>query len=173
LASDVAPCFSLGVRPSAYHPISRRRLAREPVVLNHEGGSSTAMVENDGWGLWKKVRGVGGKGDEHRLQEKDGSVCRVPSPIYPPLPATAQWVRRFMTAPRTGQTQTLRRGPSSHASVGARLRSNNPRKMAARKWITPHIPYVRRSIGSGITDMISTTRTTPAARCPVGSRSWS
>jgi hypothetical protein len=48
MASDVAPCFSLGARLGAYHPISCRKLARELVVLNHEGGSSMAMLVNDG-----------------------------------------------------------------------------------------------------------------------------
>jgi hypothetical protein len=51
LASDASQCFSLGVRPSAYHPISRRRLAREPVILNREGGSSAAMAMDGGQGL--------------------------------------------------------------------------------------------------------------------------
>jgi hypothetical protein len=50
-ASDATPCFSLGARPGAYHPISHRRLAREPVVLNREGGSSAAMAVDDGRGL--------------------------------------------------------------------------------------------------------------------------
>jgi hypothetical protein len=53
LASDTAPCFSLGARPGTCHPISCRRLAREPIVLNREGGSLAAMAENDGQGLWK------------------------------------------------------------------------------------------------------------------------
>jgi hypothetical protein len=39
LASDAAPCFSLGTIPGAYHPISRRRRAGEPIVLNRKGGS--------------------------------------------------------------------------------------------------------------------------------------
>jgi hypothetical protein len=44
LASDTALLFTLHERPSAYHPISRRRLVREPVVLNREGGSSAAVA---------------------------------------------------------------------------------------------------------------------------------
>jgi hypothetical protein len=51
LTSDVTPCFSLGARPDTCHPINRHRLAREPVILNRKGGSSTAMVVNDGRGL--------------------------------------------------------------------------------------------------------------------------
>jgi hypothetical protein len=51
LASDATLCFSLGVRPGAYHPISHHRLARQPVVLNREGGSSVAMVVDGGRGL--------------------------------------------------------------------------------------------------------------------------
>jgi hypothetical protein len=51
LASDVTPCFSLGARLGAYRPISHRRLAKEPVVLNRKGGSSAAMAVNDGRGL--------------------------------------------------------------------------------------------------------------------------
>jgi hypothetical protein len=48
LASDAAPFFSLDARPGACHPISCRRLVREPVVLNHEGGSSPAMAVDGG-----------------------------------------------------------------------------------------------------------------------------
>jgi hypothetical protein len=51
LASDETPCFSLGARPGACHPISHYRLAREPVVLNCEGGSSVAMAVDGGRGL--------------------------------------------------------------------------------------------------------------------------
>jgi hypothetical protein len=51
VASDATPCFSLGARPGASHPINCRRLAKEPVVLNREGGSSAPMVVNDGRGL--------------------------------------------------------------------------------------------------------------------------
>jgi hypothetical protein len=105
----------------------------------------------------EKLRGIGGKGDENRWQEKDGSVSRVPCPIYSPLPAAAQRVRCFMTAPHAGQTQTLTSGPRSCASVSAGLRSNSPRKMAAQKRIAWHIPYVWHFIGSGIMNMISTT----------------
>jgi hypothetical protein len=51
LANDATPCFSLGVRPGTYHPISHRRLVREPIILNREGGSSAAMAVNEGQGL--------------------------------------------------------------------------------------------------------------------------
>jgi hypothetical protein len=51
LASDVTPCFSLGARPGARHPISRHRMAREPVVLNREGGNSVTMAVDGGRGL--------------------------------------------------------------------------------------------------------------------------
>jgi hypothetical protein len=36
LASDAAPLFTLHARPSAFHPISRRRLSREPILLSRE-----------------------------------------------------------------------------------------------------------------------------------------
>jgi hypothetical protein len=48
LVSDVTLCFSLGARPGACHPISHRRLAREPVVLNREGGSLATMAVDGG-----------------------------------------------------------------------------------------------------------------------------
>jgi hypothetical protein len=48
LASDAAPFFNLDARQGACHPISRRRLAREPVVLNREGGSSAVMAVDGG-----------------------------------------------------------------------------------------------------------------------------
>jgi hypothetical protein len=55
LASDAAPLFTLHVRPGTCHPISHRGLAREPVVFNHEGGSSAAMVMDDGRRSWRKT----------------------------------------------------------------------------------------------------------------------
>jgi hypothetical protein len=55
LASDAAPLFTLNVRLSACHPISRCRLAREPVVLNREGGSSEAMAVDGGRRSWRKT----------------------------------------------------------------------------------------------------------------------
>jgi hypothetical protein len=61
-------------------------------------------------GTVKKPRGVGGKGDERRWWEKYGSVCWVPSPIYPPLQAAAYWARRFIPAPHTSRTQALTKG---------------------------------------------------------------
>jgi hypothetical protein len=48
LASDVAPFFSLDARPGVCHPISRRKLAKESVVLNCEGGSLAAIVMDGG-----------------------------------------------------------------------------------------------------------------------------
>jgi hypothetical protein len=48
LASDVTPFFNLDARLGACHPISNRRLAREPIVLNREGGSSAAMAVDGG-----------------------------------------------------------------------------------------------------------------------------
>jgi hypothetical protein len=48
LASDAAPFFSLDARSGACHPISCRRLAKEPIVLNREGGSSAVMTVDGG-----------------------------------------------------------------------------------------------------------------------------
>jgi hypothetical protein len=48
LASDAALLFTFHARSGACHPIRCRRLAREPVVLNHEGGSSVAMAVDGG-----------------------------------------------------------------------------------------------------------------------------
>jgi hypothetical protein len=45
LASGMTPRFRLCSKPGACHPISRRKLAREPDDLNREGGSSAAMVD--------------------------------------------------------------------------------------------------------------------------------
>jgi hypothetical protein len=90
-----------------------------------------------------------------------------------PLPAVAQWVRCFVTAPRAGHTQTLTRGPRSRAFVSAGIRSNSPRKTAAQKQIAQHIPYVWRSVGSRIAGTIASTPTTFVVWHPVSSRSWS
>jgi hypothetical protein len=54
LASDAIPWFSLAARPGTYNPISHCRLAREPIVLNHEDGSSAAMVVDGGQRLRRK-----------------------------------------------------------------------------------------------------------------------
>jgi hypothetical protein len=108
----------------------------------------------------KKPRGVGGKGDECKWQEKYGSVCWVPYLIYPPLQAAAHGARRFVPTPCAGHTQALTRGPRSRPSVSAGLRSGGT---AARKWNVPHNPYARRPAGSGI--VITTTSTPRDFRC--------
>jgi hypothetical protein len=72
LASDAAPLFALHVRPGAFHPISRRRLAKEPVVLNHEGGSSAAMAVDGGRRSWRKTSAKD-EGDGRKRQE-NGSM---------------------------------------------------------------------------------------------------
>jgi hypothetical protein len=68
LASDAAPLFTLHARPSACHPIRHRSLAREPVVLNHEGGSSAAMAVDDGRRSWSKTSAKD-EGDGRKRQE--------------------------------------------------------------------------------------------------------
>jgi hypothetical protein len=90
-----------------------------------------------------------------------------------PLPAAAQWVRRFVIALCAGHTQMLTRGPRSRTSVSAGLRSNSPRKMVARNWITPYIPYVWRSVSSGIADTIASNPMTSATQRPIDSGLWS
>jgi hypothetical protein len=70
LASDAAPLFTLHARPGACHPISHRRLAREPVVLNREGGSSAAMAVDGGRRSWRKTDAEN-KGDGHKGQEDE------------------------------------------------------------------------------------------------------
>jgi hypothetical protein len=72
LASDAAPLFTLHARPGTCHPISHRRLAREPVVLNREGGSSAAMAV-DGGRRSRRKTDAENKGDGHKGQE-DGSM---------------------------------------------------------------------------------------------------
>jgi hypothetical protein len=51
LASNATPCFSLDARSGACYPINHHRLAREPVDLNREGGSSASMAVDRGQGL--------------------------------------------------------------------------------------------------------------------------
>jgi hypothetical protein len=65
LASDAAPLFTLHARPGACHRISRRRLAREPIVLNREGGSSAAMAVDGGQRSWRKTSAKD-EGDGHK-----------------------------------------------------------------------------------------------------------
>jgi hypothetical protein len=72
LASDAAPPFTSHMRSGTCHPISHRRLAREPVVLNREGGSSTAMAVDGDRRSWRKTSAKD-EGDEHKRQE-NGSM---------------------------------------------------------------------------------------------------
>jgi hypothetical protein len=85
LASDAVPLFTLHVRPGAYHPISHRRLAREPVVMNREGGSSAAMVVDGGRRSQRKTDAEG----QRRWAQRTGGweyrfVLTLPPLIYPP-----------------------------------------------------------------------------------------
>jgi hypothetical protein len=68
-------CFSLGVRPGTCHPISRRKLAREPVVLNHEDGSSAAKTVDGGRRLRRKQEVRENKRQKRRVQ--DGRTMEV------------------------------------------------------------------------------------------------
>jgi hypothetical protein len=68
LANDATPLFTLHVRLGACHPINRCRLAREPVILNCEGGSSAAMAVDGGRRLWRKTSAKD-EGDGCKRQE--------------------------------------------------------------------------------------------------------
>jgi hypothetical protein len=75
LASDVAPCFNLDVRPGACHPISRRKADQGARRLEPQRRKLSGH-DGERWsGTMKKLRGAGGKGDERMRQEKYGSVC--------------------------------------------------------------------------------------------------
>jgi hypothetical protein len=54
LVSNAIQHFSLGLRSGACHPISHRRLAREPVILNREDKSSATMAVDGGQRLRRK-----------------------------------------------------------------------------------------------------------------------
>jgi hypothetical protein len=89
LASGTTPRFSLCSKLGACHPISRRKLAREPDDLNHEGGSSAAMVDWRWSQVEKKAKGVGEQGVKEtcaRWEENESceSVRWIPSSSYPP-----------------------------------------------------------------------------------------
>jgi hypothetical protein len=68
LISDATSRFSLGVRPGAYHPISRHRMEIEPVVLNREDRSSTAMAVGGGRRLRRKQEARENKSQKRRAQ---------------------------------------------------------------------------------------------------------
>jgi hypothetical protein len=89
LASGMTPRFSLCSKPGACHPISRRKLAREPDDLNREGGSSAAMVDWRWSQVEKKAKGVGEQGAKEmcaRWEENESceSVQWIPPSSYPP-----------------------------------------------------------------------------------------
>jgi hypothetical protein len=71
-----------------------------------------------------------------------------------------------MLTPRTRLTQTLTKGPRSFPSISTGQRNGGT---AVQKQNVPHIPYVRRPVGSGIVATISLTPATSATRHPVGS----
>jgi hypothetical protein len=69
LANSAIPCFILSVRLGDCHHISCRRLAREPVILNHEDGSSAAMAVNGGRRLRRKQEMRENKRQKRRAQD--------------------------------------------------------------------------------------------------------
>jgi hypothetical protein len=72
LASGTTPRFSLCSKSGTCHPISRRKLAREPDDLNREGGNLAAIV---GW-CWaqvgKKAKSVGKQGAKENMRKMEG-----------------------------------------------------------------------------------------------------
>jgi hypothetical protein len=98
LASDTALLFTLHARPGACHPISCRRLARELVILNREGGSSTTMVV-DGGRRSRRKTDAEDKGDGLKGQE-DGSMDSYARfhPLFI-LPSKRQPIRRGASCP--------------------------------------------------------------------------
>jgi hypothetical protein len=98
LASDAALLFTLHARPGACHPISHRRLVREPVVLNREGGSSAAMAVDSGQRSRRKTSAED-KGDGRKRQE-EGSMA--PYARFHPLfilPSKRQPIGRDASCP--------------------------------------------------------------------------
>ena len=72
LASGTTPRFSLCSKPGAYHPISRRQLAREPDDLNREDESSAAMVDWRWVQVGKKAKSVGKQGVKENVRKMEG-----------------------------------------------------------------------------------------------------
>jgi hypothetical protein len=72
LASGTTPRFSLCSKPGACHPISRRKLARELDDLNHEDGSSAAMVDWRWVQVEKKAKSVGKQGAQENVRKMEG-----------------------------------------------------------------------------------------------------
>jgi hypothetical protein len=72
LASGTTLRFSLCSKSGAYHPISRRKLAREPDDLNREDGSSAAMADWRWVQVRKKVKSVGKQGAQENMCEMEG-----------------------------------------------------------------------------------------------------
>jgi hypothetical protein len=72
LVSGTTPRFSLCSKPGACHPISRRKLVREPDDLNREGGSPTAMVDWRWAQIGKKAKSVGKQGAQEDVRKMGG-----------------------------------------------------------------------------------------------------
>jgi hypothetical protein len=72
LASGMTPHFSLCSKPGACHPISRRKLTREPDDLNREDGSSAAMVDWRWVQVGKKAKSVGKQGAQENVRKMEG-----------------------------------------------------------------------------------------------------
>jgi hypothetical protein len=152
LASDAAPLFTLHARLDACHPISRRRLAREPVILNREGGSSAAMAV-DGGRRSRRKTGAEDKGDGRKRQE-GGSMD--PYARCQPL---------FILP---SKRQPIGRGLRAHITCSAYLDADKwvwasliSRCWTTRRWSggtkteSPRIPYAQSPVGSGIVIMIT------------------
>jgi hypothetical protein len=72
LASGMTPRFSLCSKSGAYHPISHRKLTREPDDLNREDGSSTAMVDWRWVQVGKKAKSEGKQGAQENVRKMEG-----------------------------------------------------------------------------------------------------
>jgi hypothetical protein len=72
LASGTTPRFSLCSKLGACHPISRRKLTREPDDLNREGGSLAAMVDWRWVQVGKKAKSVGKQGAQENVRKMEG-----------------------------------------------------------------------------------------------------
>jgi hypothetical protein len=68
----MTPRFSLCLKPGAYHPISRCKLAREPDDLNRKDGSSAAMVDWHWVQVGKKAKSVGKQGAQENVCKMEG-----------------------------------------------------------------------------------------------------
>jgi hypothetical protein len=158
----------LEARSSACHPISHRRLAREPIVLNREGGSSVAMAVGGGRRLQgnqevQETKEMGTKGRRMRVWIRTlGSIPYLSSPASGSPSGTTLHAHTARSS-YPGANKGGGPGPAHQSVLDGGMvvqRCRNVMPRTSRMWCP---------IGSRNVVTIASAPATFAAWCPIGS----